>query len=149
MRALLRATIRVARTMIPNKSTSAWCIGAALLIMNSDASPAQTARFESAARLHRLLKKPIAGLLVIDNSGMEFRSSKISRRWPYEEIKTYSLAGTQELVVSDYENRHWHEPGEQRFRFTLAQPMPASIAAALAAHVARPVINGVPEIALA
>ncbi len=102
-------------------------------------------RWTSLAELDRALKKPVQGSLSLDDAGIEFKSEKFSQRWEYGEIKTFDLSGSQELVITDYENRHWHEPGERRFRFTLSQQMPAAVAAALTARVQRPVINGDPD----
>lgn len=122
---------------------------------NSEAS----VRWQSPARWHQLLRKETAGTLVLDNAGVEFRSPKVSHRWPYEEISTFELSNTpsppgarqkkprdvQELIITGYENRHWHEPGERRFRFTLAEAMPPTIAAGFTGRVGRPVINGNPD----
>jgi len=102
-------------------------------------------KWQSPAQLHRLLKKPVAGTLIFDDGGVEFRSPRFSSRWPHGEIKTFDLSSDRELIITDYENRHWHEPGERRFRFTLSQPMPPDIAAGLAAAVGRPAINGDPD----
>jgi len=106
---------------------------------------AQTVQFESAAQLHRTLKRPLAGELILDDRGIEFRSPKLSHRWAYGEIKTFSLSGPHALTLTDYENRHWHEPGEQTFSFTLVNAIPPGVAARLAAVIARPVINGDPD----
>src|SRR5439155_622745 len=84
---------------------------------------------KSRPELHRLLKKPVPGNLLLNDDAVEFRSKRFSHRWPYREIKTLELSSARELVITDYENRHWHEPGERRFRFTLAQPMPPTVAA--------------------
>jgi hypothetical protein len=100
--------------------------------------------WQSPAQFRQLLKKPIKGTLLFDNEGIEFRAPKFSRRWLYGEIKTFDLSGARELVITDYENRHWHEPGERSFRFTLSQPMPPGTAAEFTARVGRPVINGDP-----
>src|SRR5438105_1522298 len=94
-----------------------------------------TIDFSSGAQLHRVLKKPIAGTLLLDDIAVEFRSPKFSYRWPYGEIKTFDLSGSRELVITGYENRHWHEPGERRFHFTLAQPIPSRIAAEFTVRV--------------
>ena len=107
-------------------------------------APLPSIKWESPAQFRQLLKRVIPGTLLFDNDGVEFRSQKFSRRWLYGEIKTFELSGARELVITDYENRHWHEPGERRFRFTLSQPMPPDIAGGFAAHVGRPVINGDP-----
>jgi len=81
--------------------------------------------------------------LVLNAEGVEFRSPKLSRRWNYFDIHTFDLSRT-ELILVTYENRHWHEPGERPFRFSLAEPMPPEIAAQFTDHVGKPVRNGEP-----
>src|SRR3569623_1938151 len=93
--------------------------------------------WQSPAQLRQPLKRAVKGTLLFDNGGVEFRGPKLLQRWPYGEIKTFELSGTRELILTDYGNRHWHEPGERTFRFTLSQPMPPSIAAAFTARVRR------------
>jgi hypothetical protein len=100
--------------------------------------------WQSPAEFRQFLKKAIKGTLLFDNDGIEFRAPKFSQRWVYGEIKTFDLSGPRELVITGYQNRHWHEPGERTFRFTLSQPMPPGTAAGFAARVGRPVMNGDP-----
>jgi len=104
----------------------------------------QARPFESPARLHRTLRRSLAGVLSIDEGGIEFRAPKLSHRWAFADIQTFTLVGSRSLQITDYENRHWHEPGEQSFSFTLAKAIPPELAARLATVVARPVINGDP-----
>src|SRR5665213_475095 len=101
--------------------------------------------WQSPAQLRQILKKAIKGTLLFDNEGVEFQAPKFSHRWLYGEIKTFDLSGAREIVITDYENRHWHEPGERTFRFTLSQPMPPGTAKEFTARVGRPVINGDPN----
>ena len=100
--------------------------------------------WQSPAQYRQLLKKAIKGTLLFDNEGIDFRAAKFSHRWLYGEIKTFDLSGARELIITDYENRHWHEPGERNFRFTLSLPMPSDTASEFTARVGRPVINGDP-----
>jgi hypothetical protein len=100
--------------------------------------------WQSPARFHQLLKREILGTLLVDNDGISFQSAKFSKRWPYGEIQTLDLSGARELVITGYENRHWHEAGERRFWFTLNRLLPPDLAASVTALVARPVINGDP-----
>ncbi len=100
--------------------------------------------WQTAAQYRQVLKRAIEGTLLFDNDGVEFRAPKFSQRWLYGEIKTFDLTGARELVITDYENRHWHEPGERSFRFTLSPPMPPGIAAEFTARVGMPVRNGDP-----
>jgi hypothetical protein len=113
-----------------------------------DLALAQTSgavQWQTPARFHQLLKKEILGALLVDNDGISFQSAKFSKRWAYGEIETFDLSGTRELVITGYENRHWHEPGERRFWFTLNRPLPPDLAASVAAWVGRPVMNGDPR----
>jgi hypothetical protein len=100
--------------------------------------------WESAAWLHRLLKKPIPGRLVVGPEGVEFRSRKFSRRWSFLDIHTFDLS-KGDLTLTIYQNRRWHEPGEQRFHFTAAQDIPAAVASLLTERVGRPVRDGAPD----
>jgi hypothetical protein len=108
------------------------------------AEPPGAIAWQSAAQFQRFLHKPVAGTLTADNSGIAFQSPKFSQRWSWQEIQTFDLRGARELIIQDYENRPFHEPGERKFRFVLVRPMPPEIARSLAALVARPVINGDP-----
>ncbi|MEO8051906.1 MAG: hypothetical protein ABI833_15930 [Acidobacteriota bacterium] len=106
-------------------------------------SPAQSQQWETPAKWHRSLKKAVPGTLLLGDDGVEFRSPKFNQRWAYVEIHSFDLSA-RELMVNSYQNRHWHEPGEQRFRFTLSETMPPEIAAQLTERVGKPVRNGIP-----
>jgi hypothetical protein len=99
--------------------------------------------WKTTAHWHRSLKKTLPGTLVVDTDGVAFSSAKFNQRWAYIEIHSFDLS-TRELTITGYQNRHWHEPGEQRFQFTLSEPMPPEIAAQLTEHVGKPVRNGIP-----
>ncbi len=121
-------------------------LGGALVIASNGAAlaaPAQSGHWETPAKWHRLLKKAVSGTLAIDPEGVEFRSSIFNRRWPNVEIHSFDLS-MRELTIISYQNRRWHEPGEQRFQFTLSEPMPPEVAADLTERVGKPVRNGVP-----
>jgi hypothetical protein len=119
------------------------CFLAVVLDLAVFASPAETERWQTPAKWHRSLKKPVHGTLLLDDDGMEFRSAKFDQRWAFIEIHTFDLSA-RELTITGYQNRHWREPGEQRFQFTWSVPMPPDIAAQLAEHVGKPVRNGIP-----
>lgn len=106
-------------------------------------SPAASV-WRSAAHLHRFVKRPIEGDLIVDSNGVAFESAKFSRRWAFLEIHTFDLSD-RDLTLTIYQSRPWHEPGEQRFHFTVAESLPPSVAAMLAESVARPVRNGAPD----
>jgi len=99
--------------------------------------------WQTPAKWHRTLKKAEPGTLLLDTSGVEFRSARFSRRWKYADIHTFDLS-RRELTLLTYENRPWHEPGERPFRFTLGAPMPSDVAAQFSEDVGKPVRNGEP-----
>jgi hypothetical protein len=103
-----------------------------------------TGRWQSAARWHRTLEGSVSGTLLIDDAGVEFRSANLKERWTWLDIQSFDLAGREFTLIS-YRNRRWHEPGERRFHFTLAEPVPPAIASEVSTRVARPVRNGDPQ----
>jgi hypothetical protein len=124
---------------------TATVFGGVLLISNAAvvASAAQAGQWETPALWHRLLEKGIPGTLLLDDDGVEFRSAKFNQRWAYLEIHSFDLS-PRELTITGYQNRRWHEPGEQRFQFILDEPMPPEIAAQFTDRVGKPVRSGVP-----
>ena len=99
--------------------------------------------WKTTAHWHRSLKNTLPGTLVVDTDGVAFSSAKFNQRWAYVEIHSFDLSA-RELTITGYQNRHWHEPGEQRFQFTLSEPMPPEVAAQFTEHVGKPVRNGIP-----
>ena len=99
--------------------------------------------WQTEAQWHRTLKKAVAGTLLLDDSGVEFRSAKLNQRWSYTDIHSFDLS-LRDLTLLSYQNRPWHQPGERPFHFTLADPMPPEVAAQLTARVGKPVRNGDP-----
>lgn len=90
------------------------------------------------------------GILTIDSSGIAFRlNTGKTLRWPFLEIETFDLTNPRQLVLRSYENKSWHRPGEREYAFRLAQPVPPSVAAALAQHVGKPSRNGLNQDAAA
>ncbi len=122
---------------------SSFKISATIVLSAVLANAAQSELWQAPAKWHRLLKKTVPGTLVLDDAGVEFRSPKFSQRWSYVDIHSFDLSA-RELTLDSYQNRPWHAPGEQRYQFTLSEPMPPEIAAQLAARVGKPVRNGVP-----
>jgi len=131
--------------MVHRRAVLSALLVAALASEFAFAQNPATIQWQSPAKFRQLLKKAVPGTLLFDNDGIEFKSRKFSHRWLYGEIETFDLSGARELLITGYENRHWHEPGERRFRFTLNQPMPPDIAAGFTKRVGRPVINGDPN----
>ena len=107
---------------------------------------AASLRWESPARIHRADLMPgDHGDILIDQNGVEFRSSKgRSRRWTFEEIHTVFLA-PHRLTLKTYLNRSLHRPGQRTYRFILAQAVPPAVAAELAEAVAQPSQNADPD----
>jgi hypothetical protein len=115
-----------------------------LSMLLAAALPASSIQWKTPAHYRQMLHRPVSGTLAIDDTGVAFQSPGFSRRWSYEEIRTFELTGDRDLTIQDYENRHWPAPGERTFRFVLKQPMPPGVSAGLTARVGRPVINGNP-----
>src|SRR5579859_1144208 len=106
--------------------------------------PVPSIVWQSPARLHHGLRA-VRGTLLVDSNGIEFRSEqRYSHRWPFIEIQTFDLA-PHRLVLTGYENRGWHQPGDRRYRFDFSQTMPPSVASELALRVEKPVRNGNPD----
>ena len=103
-------------------------------------------RWETPAREHRMPPKTkVHGTLAVDASGVSFRSGNDrEQKWAITDIRTAFLA-PHRMVLQTYENRSLHRPGERRYEFDLTQAMPASVAAGLAARLARPAQNSVPN----
>jgi hypothetical protein len=81
--------------------------------------------------------------LLVGQDGVEFQSATFTGHWAYTEIHTFDLSAG-ELTLTTYEDRHWREPGERRYHFSLSEPMPSGVAATLTARVGKPVRNDVP-----
>jgi hypothetical protein len=101
-------------------------------------------RWQSAAQWHRTLRKSVPGTLLIDDAGIEFQSRQFKERWAWLDIYSFDLAAHEFTLIS-YQNRHWHEPGDRRFHFTLSEPIPPAVASELSTRVARPARNGDPQ----
>lgn len=111
------------------------------------ASPAsQTASsvsWQSPAKLRRGLSR-VPGTLVFDATGVEFRPNKGNPvRWPFVEIKTIYVA-PRKVTLSSYERRGCFRLGTRDFNFELGEEMPASVSAALARELSRPIRNANP-----
>jgi hypothetical protein len=100
--------------------------------------------WKSPARLRHLLLRSVAGTLVLSSQGVEFRSSKgQARHWSFMEIKTFQLT-PRRLVLTSYENKGWHRPGDRQYHFHLSRSIPPEVAARLAQFVRKPNVNGDP-----
>ena len=105
---------------------------------------APAADWKATARWHRSLKKAVPGISTARSMTAWHSSSATFNQggghtWKF---MTFDLSA-QELTLTSYQNRHWHEPGEQRFQFTMGEPIPPEIAALFTVHVGKPVRNGI------
>lgn len=112
-----------------------------VLFLATQLTAAQT--WQSPARWRRL-PRSIPGTLSIAAGAVEFHSAKANLRWPYTEIATFDLLTPHTLILTGYTNRPWHQPGDRRYRFHLADPLSPTFAAELARRVAKPSRNGEP-----
>lgn len=103
-----------------------------------------TLRWQSPAKLHHGFRAA-KGTLIFNNTGIEFHSDnpRFSHRWSYVEVKTLDMT-PRRLVITGYENRNYHIPGDRQYHFTLSRRMSPAVAAQLADLVGKPVINGDP-----
>ena len=100
--------------------------------------------WQSPARLHHGFGT-VRGTLILDAQGIEFRGDqRFSHRWPFVEIQSFELT-PHRFILTGYENRSRHLPGDRQFRFDVSQVTPSSVAAELARRVAKPVRNGEPD----
>jgi hypothetical protein len=136
-----------------------WCLAAALLVtaagsgglmaegpvvLSVDGGPETALNWQSPARLHHGLRTT-RGTLIFNASGVEFKSEKNnSLHWTFVEIQTFDLT-PHRFILTSYENRGKHLPGNRRFRFDFSADMPPGVAAELARLVAKPVRNGEPD----
>ncbi len=87
----------------------------------------------------------VQGTLVINETGVEFRSTGgRDQRWGFEDIRTAFLA-PHRLELDTYLNRSWHRPGTQHYSFDLTNALPPDVAEAVATRIARPVQDADPN----
>jgi hypothetical protein len=113
--------------------------GLSLLVARAADQP----HWQTTAKWHRSLNKALSGTLVIDSDGIEFQSAKLKQRWAFIDIHTFDV-DSHDLTLWTYQTRHWHEPGERPFRFTLIAAIPPDVAAQLLQRVKKPVRNSLP-----
>src|SRR5258708_40310236 len=99
----MRSSVNVSLAALVGGILAVGSNGAAL------ASPAQSEHWQTPAQWHRLAKKTVPGTLLLDDDGVEFRSSKFNQRWAYVEIHNFDLS-TRGITIAGYQNRHRHEP---------------------------------------
>ncbi len=100
--------------------------------------------WQSVARLRHWVTKT-QGVLKIDEQGVEFQPTKGPLlKWAFLDVQTFFIS-PRRLVIETYENRRHHVPGEQRYRFDLAEDVPPVVAAGLVQGVQRPSQNAIPD----
>ncbi|MGH9470501.1 MAG: hypothetical protein ACRD1N_09185 [Terriglobia bacterium] len=104
--------------------------------------------WQSPARLRHGLVRSAKGTLSFTESSISFeaRDRRFSRRWPYVEIETVSVA-RKELTLTSYQNRGHFVPGDHRYSFLLSRAIPPDVAERLVALVGKPIINADPAAA--
>jgi hypothetical protein len=106
-------------------------------------TPSAEFNWSARARLRRGLAS-IRGTLTANSQRVEFRPEKNPpRQWPYAEIETLDI-GSLSLVLTSYENRGWHRPGNRQYRFELGESISAAVSRELAQRVGKPVKNRIP-----
>ncbi len=103
-----------------------------------------SAAWQTGAKWERTVEPGVRGTIVVDDKGVEFKTTRDGMRWSYRQIRTVDLS-PHELVVGAYENRRWNTPGERAYHFRLSQPMAPDVARQLTARIGKPLRNGVPE----
>ncbi len=104
--------------------------------------------WESPARKQRTpLWTKVHGTLVINEKGVDFHSTGgHDQLWTFEDIRSVFLT-PHHLELNTYMNRSWHRPGTQHYNFDLTKALPPTVAAAVAARIARPIQNADPDTA--
>jgi hypothetical protein len=66
-------------------------------------------------------------------------------RWSFQEIQDFEIS-PHRLVVTSYENRPHHEPGDRRYRFELQSDLSPQLAAEIAERLGKPNRNADPDL---
>jgi len=101
--------------------------------------------WESPARLRNGIGGGTRGTLRTDSRGVEFVPFKGAiSRWNFTEIMDLDLQRHQVVLIA-YDNRGWHLPGTQRFKFEVKDEITPPVAASLTKEMRRPVRNRVTD----
>ena len=100
--------------------------------------------WQTEARLHRGFGRTTSGTLSVAYNGIAFAGAARSMRWSFDEIQSLDISA-RELVLTSYENRRHHQPGDRRYRFELASALPPQVATAAAALLGKPSRNADPD----
>ena len=113
---------------------------------SQESNASASLKWESSSRLRRVsFLYSDHGTLLIDRSGVEFRSANgHSRRWAFEQISGAFIA-PHRLVLKTYVNRTLHLPGERQYSFEFTRALPPAVAAAFAEAIRRPSQNADPD----
>jgi hypothetical protein len=65
-------------------------------------------------------------------------------QWPFREIQALDISA-RALVLTSYENRRHHEPGERRYHFELQSELPPRLAEGIAQWLKKPSRNANPD----
>lgn len=107
--------------------------------------PAVVRRWQTTARLHLGLKRSRSGTLSIDAAGVAFSGSGTpSRRWSFQDIESLDIS-PHRIVLTSYENRPHHEPGNRRYRFELQSEFPPQLAEEVVGQLGKPSRNADPD----
>jgi len=101
--------------------------------------------WQSPARLHRGFRRTTSGTVRVDAQGVAFASREAAPlHWPFGEIRSLDIAA-HKLVLTSYENRTHHQPGDRRYHFDLESQFPPELAREVAGWLSKPSRNTDPE----
>lgn len=108
-------------------------------------APTRVRQWQTAARLRFGLKRSRSGTLLIDAAGVEFSTPGTPpSRWPFQEIESVDISAHR-LVLTTYENRPHHEPGNRRYRFELHAELPPQLAEEIVRRLGKPSRDADPD----
>jgi hypothetical protein len=82
---------------------------------------------------------------VIDGDGVAFAGRGTQAlRWSFSEIQSLDIS-RHDLVLTSYQNRHHHKPGDQQYHFRLQSELPPQLAQEVARRLEKPARNGDPD----
>jgi hypothetical protein len=111
----------------------------------TSAKPATSRPWRTPARLHCGQKRTRSGTLSVGAAGVAFAGPATpAARWSFQEIESLDISAHR-LVLTTYENRHHHEPGDRRYRFDLQSELSPQLAAEIARWLGKPSRNADPD----
>ena len=101
--------------------------------------------WQTPARLHRGLGRVTAGTLTINPEGIAFAGRGTpALRWSFSEIQSLDIS-PHALVLTSYQNRRHHEPGDRQYHFQLQSGLSPRLAAEMARRLEKPARNEDPD----